>query len=246
MLSEALKLIQDTAVESKLPKQLADLRSGYVFSKPDGETFVIGKEPNARTHELGDLESLSALAVETSAVWHTGNSVVLVFDDGDESDRKDQATWKLSTSEKWTAATSQAEKARTQKEFITFLTDNLRDEMNAALPNFIAQLRQVKFRQDTAGHGMVQQGRESMGRSIEAEVTGTGDFPETVLLDLRRWGGLDFVGRVEFAFRIDPEKATFALNPLADSVETAENAAQQWLGEQIKGAVTCPVYFGKP
>lgn len=246
MFSEALQLIQDTAVEAQLPKQLTEQRSGFVFAKLGGETFTVPKEPKARSHELGDLDSLAALADEKSAIWHTGNSVVLVFDDSDNSDRLDHAVWKLSTSEKWCAATTQAEKARSQKEFITFLADNLRDEVNAAVPNFIAQLRQVKFRQDTSGHGTVQQGRESMGRSIEAEVTGTADFPETILLNLRRWGGLDFSGLVEFAFRIDPEKATFALKPLADSVETVENEAQKWLGEQIEGAVSCPVYFGKP
>lgn len=248
-LKDSLELIQETAVGASVrtekPITLATLRDRTIYFH-DGKQFEIAAQPGIRHHVAGCLQTIYDRHADNSAIWHNSNSVVLVLDDSDESDRADLIKLELTTSEKWCAATSDAKSARDQKAFIRFLKQNLRDEVNAALPGFLLSLEKVKFNRDASSEGAVQQGRESMGKIIKSEVTGTADFPETLVLQIRRWGELDFIGQIEFSLIIDTDNATFALVPLADTVKMAENAAHEWLNELIGEHVKCPVYFGKP
>jgi len=243
-LKETIELIQGTAIQANSPKELAELRTKTVFFH-DGKMFDIAKEPDHRRHTAGCLKTIYDQHAEQSAIWHDSNSVVLVMNDEPESDRLDTVRLELTTSEKWTAATRDAKAPRDQKAFIRFLKQNLRDEVNAAMPGFLASLEKVAFKRDTVGEGTVTQGRESMGKAIKSEVTGTADFPETLVLQIRRWGELEFIGHIEFSLIIDTDNATFSLTPLADTVKMAENAAHKWLNELIVENVKCPVYFGK-
>lgn len=71
-------------------------------------------------------------------------------------------------------------------EFVRWLVQNLRDEFDAAAPGLLGTIRNLKFLTADAQTGNIQQGRESMGRTIDKEITGAKDLPETVTINVRR------------------------------------------------------------
>ena len=168
------------------------------------------------------------------------------MDDSDTGHRDDRLTWKLTPSSKFGALTTGAGQPRAHADFVRFLVQNLRDEFDAAAPGLLGTIRNLKFKTADEQTGNIQQGRESMGRQIEAAVTGATDLPETVIIQVRRWASLDYLASVECLLVLDTTDRKLSLRPLADQLEQAENDAQAWLGEQLTAAVKCPVYYGTP
>jgi hypothetical protein len=250
VIKEALELIQETAVEAKSTDKVMQLRNGWLLDH--GGQLVVQKEGlPQRQHKANDLESLASMigdygSVDSAAVFHSGDCVVAILDASSESYRDDKVTWSLSPSEKFTALTRQAPQPRGHAEFVRFLVQTLRDELDASAPGLLGTLRNLKFRSGDEQTGDVKQGRESMGRQIEAEVTGAGELPETVLIKVRRWASLEYLATVECLLVLDVQERKLSLRPLADQLERAENDAQAWLHSQLSGAVEFPVYYGTP
>jgi hypothetical protein len=251
MIAEALELIQSTAVDAHgvavVPIELRNAKllahKGILSEHPTGIP--------ARNHHASDLESLAAVVVdygdkENSIVWHNGNNVVAVLDSAEKSYRDDKVSWTLTESVKWAKLTRDAPTARTHADFVRFIVQNLRDELDASAPGLLGIIRNLKFKSADEQTGNIQQGRESMGRQIEAEITGAGDLPETIIVRVRRWASLEYVGAIECLLVLDTHERKLSLRPLADQLEQAEHGAQSWLHEQLQGAVECPVYYGTP
>ncbi len=212
----------------------------------DGKFETVTDDIRARTHEASDLDTLAAYTdASNSAVWHCRCEVVAVLDDSPESYRDDTVKWSLNCSKKWSALANAAT-PRTHAEFVHFLVENLRDEIESGAPGLLGVIRNLRFRSVDESEGKVQQGRESMGRAIESEIAGAGDLPETIVVMVRRWAVLDYLAPVECLLKLDTTNRKLSLVPLADEREQAELKAQEWLHELIAGAVECPVYHGRP
>lgn len=249
-LAEALETIQETAVKASHAQRLMDKRKGTVFSH-GGQILTIDADPPARNHKVSDLESLVvAIGGEASAsVWHSGNQVVAIIDDTPASHRDDRVSWSLVESAKFAALTRKAAEPRSHAEFVKFLVQNLRDELQAAAPGLLGAIRALKFRSADEQAGKIEHGRESMGRAIEAEVTGAGELPETVVVKVPRWAtlGLDYVASIECLLVLDVNDRKLSLRPLADQLERAENAAQRWLNDLLSGSLAeASVLYGTP
>lgn len=250
MIKEALQLIHDTAVAAKETDVVMSLRNAKLLNH-NGALIEQKEGVPARQHKASDIDSFAAIIgdfgeKDNSTVWHLDNAVIGVLDARDESYRDDRVTWTLTASEKFLALTRQAPTPRTHPDFVRFLVQTLRDELDAAAPGLLGTLRNLKFRTEDEQAGEVKQGRESMGRQIEAEVTGATDLPETVLIKVRRWASLEYVATVECLLVLDVKERKLSLRPLADQLEQAENGAQDWLHQQLQSAVECPVYYGSP
>lgn len=257
MLEEAIELIQQTAVRSETPvavKEVA-LRNATLLYH-NGTVHPYRHEPTARKHTICDLASLATLvnghgeakdgAAPSASIWHQGDLVVVVLNDAEDSFRDDRATWSLSPSEKFHCLLEEASKPRDQKPFVHFIVQNLRKEMEQAAPELLSKLRNLKFSLSDDQTGNIQQGRESMGRDIHAAVAGADQFPETVTFKVRRWANLDYVVPVECMLVVDVTAKKLALIPLADELQVAEDAAQDWLHATITDEVSAPVFYGTP
>lgn len=249
MIKEAIELIQNTAVKatSAAVVEGLDLRNRAIVDFM-GQLVEQPFDPPARNHTAHDLDTLSTLVDgrESASIWHAGNTVTALLNDADESFRDDRVTWNLTPSQKFTALTREAQHPRIHAEFVRWIVQNLRDEFDAAAPGLLGTIRNLKFRSADEQAGNVQQGRETMSRQIEAEITGAKELPETVLINVRRWASLDYVASVECLLVLDTVERKLSLKPLADQLERAENGAQEWLGSQLTAAVKCPVHYGTP
>lgn len=181
-----------------------------------------------------------------AAIYHNDDQVIAIFDDRDASFRDDKAIWNLTPSEKFRCLSGEAAAPRAQPEFVRWLVLNLRDECRRDCPAFLERVRNIKFRTADDQSGVVQTGRQSMGREIELKLVDAQDMPETIIFNVKRWADLDHVIPFEVYLDIDLQKRTLALLPLADQLAEAERAAHKWLGDAITAEVACPVYYGKP
>lgn len=108
-------------------------------------------------------------------------------------------------------------------------------------PNFISWLRQLKFSSSSQGDSDVQVGKESMGRSIQNQVSGAGDVPESVRLEMPVYEGMvDAVGGlilfgVECVVDINYMQGQVRLVPVPSSVLEATRKADEWLVQQLRG-----------
>ena len=247
MLKEAIELIATMAKKNDQPTPIVGGRNKQrVFVR--GLLQEIADDFPARNHTANDLESFAACihAPDLASVWHHGNQVVAILSDDDHSYRDDRVTWPIKGSSKFAALTKDAPQPRPHADFVRFIVQNLRDEFDAAAPGLLGTIRNLKFRNVDAAEGSVQQGRESMGREIQNEITGATDLPETVIIRVKRWADLDCIAEVECLLVLDVENRKLSLRPLADQLEQAENAAQKWLHDVLASATEAPIFYGTP
>ncbi len=257
MLQEAIEHIENTAVRAFGANAVegVGLRNRTLVDH-NGELTVYDHDVPARQHVICDLDSLATLvsghgesqdmSSPAATVWHKGDKVVVVLNDGPGSHRDDVAQWNLSPSKKFHCLLKEAPASRDHKSFIQFAVENLRNEFEAATPGLLGKLRTLKFSFSDDQSGNIQQGRESMGRDIHAAVAGADEFPETVSFRVRRWANLEFVVAVECLLIIYVTNKKISLRPLADELEVAEDEAQAWLHQTITDQVTAPVLYGSP
>lgn len=243
-LLETLKQIQKTTIDATAPQLFHSDRhiDRYAIG---GEVLEVIAKPPAIDFLACDIETLGDHTTSNSAIWHRGDQVIAVVDATSEH-RDDRVTLNLMQSSKWTALLFEAHKKREHASFIRFLVLSLRDELDTSAPGLLGLLRSLNFKTVDAGDGNIQHGKESMGRSVQMEITGANDLPETVTIKLRRWAKLDIFVEVECLIVLDTETRTLALQPLADATEIAEDDAQRQLHELLVAATEGSVNYGYP
>jgi hypothetical protein len=113
------------------------------------------------------------------------------------------------------------------------------------------KVRQIKFRRHESGYSNNQHGNESLGQSVEEEVTGADALPESLVVETNLYSnpGLDQEkSQIGLDLEIDTANRRFFLRPIPDEIEKV-TAAQL---EQIRAAIIAnlgaemPVFFGHP
>lgn len=211
-------------------------------------------DPEARTHKAGSLDSFAQLAVRGAvpSVWHSVDQVVAILDDGPASDLLDRVTWNLTRSEKFAALIGPAKEPKDQAKFVRFIEKYFREEIEAKNPGLLGDLRALKFRTVDDQTGNIQRGRESMGREIDAELTGADKLPELVLLTVPRWAELPITCTIKCRLNVDATERKLSLEPLGDEVNFAEIQCHAALGEVLVKALmdagdgVFPVFHGSP
>lgn len=194
---------------------------------------VYKTEPPARKHQADSVEALALLAGADSVAWHRGDKVTLVLDNSAESLRDDIATWELTPTEAWVAATRMMIGVG-QKALVRVLSTSLRKEIEEGAPHFLEAVRLVKFDSSQHSEGEVRHAKESMGKSIKAEATGAGAIPEWVTLKVRRWAELDHVAELDLRVDVDVHEEEFTVKPTTDDLKVSELAAQKFLGDHLR------------
>lgn len=236
------------------PSHVYYLRTGNTIVRSTAAPPVIG-------HVASTLETLADKAADTvtgdeaageakSQIWVDRSGVVLLLD----GNRRDKVTFNLSLSQQLLKLDQIADKAFTQKDFVFLLRTTFRDCLTSA-GDLLPIIRKVKFNATQSGESEVKHGSSSIGKSLTAEITGTGTLPEYVNLALPVFSqaGVQSVRSVvSCALEPDAATCTFRLVALPGQIEQAigdgENQVRAkllgLLGERKAGGVS--VFMGRP
>lgn len=113
-----------------------------------------------------------------------------------------------------------------------------------------ASLRKVDFSRKSTGASDVAHGRESYGRSVEAEVQGTNNIPETVVVETPVYendGVRGLRARIVCGIFIDAQQGVITLRPLADEIRNGQMNVLADVRQMIENACPgIPCYEGTP
>jgi hypothetical protein len=254
MLQEAIEKIARLAGEAKsiqVIRPAGEPEHVYLLQHPEGYDRCVA-EPPPRRHRVLSLESLMVLAENTDAknavIWYSRAGVTFVFNDGD---RRDTAMLELRLSKpvETLLALEKDQRSFNQTDLIKMLRTTFAECLDPA-GNLLEILRRIKFSASRSGEAVVQHGKASVGRSLEAELTGTGALPEYITLDVpifaQAWAG--WRGLVRCAFEPNAATETFQVIPLPGQIEAAIQQAEDRLGEALVARLTdkVNVYHGCP
>ena len=109
----------------------------------------------------------------------------------------------------------------------------------------------IKFRKSDSGASSIQHGSESLGRTIEAEVSGAGDIPESVVVSCPVYanhGEREKTATIMYDLEIVPADGQFRFRPIPDELERVIDAALDDIRTRIVDALPdgSAVFFGSP
>lgn len=241
MFKEALELIQGTAQRAAGAEILqipGDGRSCYVRFGDEIKRFVVEAKP--RGHLVDSLDDLiefvawycHRLEPSDCTVWHSRDGVTAVLD---ESDRRDHCTFPLEFSDEWKTV-SDLGAWLDQRQFIRLLSVPLAGALDD--PGLISKFRQLDWSMQQEAKGVVQRGKESLGKSIAAQVTAAVDLPEEIDLYVPVYTnrGERDRHRVRCALDIDPHKQVLQLVPMPNELHTIVEEAQDSIRSRLVAA----------
>ncbi len=250
MLKEALQFLGETFSKSQGAKLLSVPGNGRKAYVDQGGTVTpYDVTPPLREHRVNSVADLIAAAEKwdtAPVVWINGDAVVLITDD---ADRLDSVTLRLSKSAAFAKliALNQSP-VLDQQALIRVLRIDLQGTINRA--DLLTAVRNIKFRVSDSGASNIQQGNESLGRTIEAEVTGAGDIPESVVVSCPVYsnpGERALTFTVGCDLEIVPADKKFRFRPIPDEIERVTDAALQGIRDRIDEALPdVATFFGSP
>lgn len=253
MIEEALKYIGDQAVRANGYETLSEGRSTTTVLLPDGATMSFSKDNPPRQHAAGSLPDLIALANrfkdegESPVVWYDRTGVRLVINDN--SHRDDKVSLELKESDLFRAVTALDPRQWYEpKAFVRLLRVNLFGALDPE--TLLKAVKKVKFESGQATSAENARTKESLGRSITAQVTAAADLPEYVTLSTHVYTtpGVETRVGILAAVEVDPHAEKFQIVVVPDEIEKAYAAVMSSLADKLKSGLSdgIPAYQGNP
>jgi hypothetical protein len=119
--------------------------------------------------------------------------------------------------------------------------------------NLLGLVRQLRFRQLAESQGVIQHGKSSLGKAIEAELEGAGSLPDQVVLDVPVFQNVPLPSqRVLCALDIDAATEKLALIPLPGCLELALQEVERQIALRLSEGLLSeglaesqvPIYYG--
>ena len=254
--ADAIQVIQETAVKASRAAVLpieGEVSHVVRIAHPDGSVTRHVLDPNPRLHEFSTLGALIAFtrnAIEgrhgeaNPVVWLGEHSVSVVVND---ETRRDVGILSLQVTPQFEALQTRATATwRSQTDMIRLLRLDLADTLPGDSTDLLARMRNVRFKSAADGHGNVQHGKESMGRSINAEVLGVDTLPDDVTLAVRVYAVPDLrtTQNIRCALDIAVEEQQFRLVPRPMACADALAAVGDEIGKILADELECPIYRG--
>lgn len=227
----------------------------------DGRTFFY--EHKGEIHERAipaDLRSHSVCSVDDfteafkrwsnlqiGVIWMDSSGLTLILDD---ACRRETVSLGLRSSVVFRKVLElhQGAASLDQRGFMQLLRREFRDAGGAR--DMLTAVSAIDFKRVESGNSTFSHGNESMGRSIEMEVTGAGDLPAGFKVQTNLWsnpGETDDVFTIEFDVEIDVDKQRFIVKPMPDQVDAAIEASLESIRTRLEeelGEVT--ILYGTP
>ena len=226
-----------------------DPRKQYLIRGSEHEEINV--PPAAREHRVYTLDDLLKFAVDYDeaadnrkgdlVVWHNEEGVVLVLDD---RDRRDRVTFTLARSAAWLRLCHIASNKEVRFDLKAFIR-LLRNEF-AVEESRIGPFREINFKLLATANASVTRGKESLGKSIEAEATtGSDDLPEeievAVPIYLNAAEGAKYPVRLFLDY--DSQDAKIVVTVEADVLEKRQQLHQATIHARCD---QFRAYYGKP
>lgn len=262
---DAIVEIQDTAVKAngqRIFKGLPEPDDIYLLLQPDGSLKKQQAEREQHRIRLDSLRAVVDFVQQVAAekrrptVWYGPGGIFVTFNPqtrpGDAAGMPlefsvEYAVLRLMRSEK-----SWLKQADLVKALRVDLAKTLSNQ-----PELLTTVRTIKAATAKTAEGDVQHGRESLGLSVNAAVTGSGPLPEQVMLAIEVFDepGLG-PARVRWpvccALLIEPTEVRFALWPLPGEIEQALDNAVEHIGTELRTLLggqegePVPIFRGHP
>lgn len=255
VVQELIKIGEDKA--SCILRDPSQSPTGYWTRNKEGDLEWHETPPAPRAHKPATLESICRFALDAlesqknnPVIWYAEQGITLLVND---ANRFDRLTCQF-TEHAHLKTLRHLEKRPQymQSEFIKLLRIDLAGT-HSAYPDLLVGLRAVKLRQITQGAGDIQHSKQSISRSMEAELSGTKNIPENVNLYVQLLREFDCCACVNCAIEIDAVQERFYLIPLPGEIDTAMNAVLKRVEEEIHSRIMdsakklrVPVYRGVP
>lgn len=252
MLKEFVDAIKQLAENAATPRLLnVPGAPGHVryFINGEGQLETTTIPPDAPSDTIRSIESLIDYAEAESdvgVIFYDRNGITFFCD---PTERRDRACFPLSYSRPFKTLQELDARPRNlgQKDFLRLLRFDLSCCPHAA--QLVSAIRQVHFRSSTETKGEVQKGKASLGRAIEAELTGAEKLPDTIPVVAPVWNELPFLATVACLVDVDSQAETFSLTPLPQAIEKAvrdgEDKIRAVLADQADKH-NARVYYGHP
>lgn len=254
ILKEALEWLKTNITkepETVFHRQEQDLQSCY-WHKGEMGWHRLHTESPPRSDVAHDLEAVLAFAEKQShaSVWYSREDVVAVYDwNSDLEDGRQRITMPLSFSPQvqFVQSLEPGGGELSQEKLVRTFQTVFRTQM-AAKQETVGTFRRLKIRSGGEIDSDVQHGRRSMGKSLEAQVTGTGDIPEFLTLTIPIFEQFHFAQPIEFHIDPNPTTGGIHLTPVHGMMERSIQAAEKQIGDYLSDMAgeDFPVYFGAP
>mgnify|MGYP001560667198 CR=1 FL=1 len=252
MLAELLNGIVELGRESGGLKIVPEPNSHryYLHDVSAGTHELAETPPTARAHRASDFETIVALARKNkdgAVVWYSRGGIVLLVDD---ETRRDRVTLSFELSPQIAALQllEKQQRAMTQSDLRNLLRRVFKNCLSQS-GNIIELISNLKFTVATDGRSEVSQGKSSIGKALEAQLTGQSVIPEYITLSVPVFVAAYIVPQsVQCVLDLEPTNQTFQLIPVAGELEKAITAAERAVGESLISELDreVPVYFGTP
>lgn len=241
-------------ITHELPKRLTPARDHNVLTLDD----IVEVVKNHGHFEMLPVptEGDTGKAYRAATIWHTFGKVTALLNNPyiTYPNKTDRVSMGLTISPPFERLTrfDQQPTARhfDQKALIRLLKIDLGDygEFDA----LIGVLRNIKFTAQQGGDSNVQHGRESMGRTIDAAVTGADAIPESFDVVCPVYVNPDLVeitAKIKCHLEIDVPEQIFVVTPSPADLLAAKQHIHEIIGDKLQellGDYDAPVYFGSP
>jgi len=251
MLAEMIDKLRELSDAAAAPKiQKVEAEPPYVY-------FLNGERRQAQVHPRNHIASSLDMIVRFASrdgneihgnlsCFYDRKAVVFFFDD---SERRDKITMPLFVSKQLKTITGWAEKATTlkQKSLILVMRTMFKDCFSP--DNFIDTLRTLKWRSLAESEAEAGKTKVSVGRRIEAEVSGKLEIPDEITLTVpifeSPFSGI--TGRIQVAIEPQVDDESFLLIPIPGSIDAAIADAEDKIGDSLRASLPEDrVYYGSP
>lgn len=244
-IAEVAALVQ-SANKTDVLKVSGEREGVYFLVGPDGKATKHVADPSWHREQLETPGELAAFVDsekgDRSVVFLNEKQVIFVKD---LADRRDIATCTLIETPQIQWLKQCSGKQLQQADFVRLLRITFRGALGPD-SGLVALIRNLKFSTAADGGANIQHARESIGRSVMAEVRGESAIPEEVTLRVPVFENHPFIAPVSCAIEVFPHEQAFRLTPFPLQVRMAVDAALANI-EELFGVDAMPqVFRGQP
>jgi hypothetical protein len=248
-IGEQIEQLTRSSIRTTILEAANEPKGIYYLVGPDGKAQIQTAAPAWHNEKLDTPAELLRFAIDRSidtidkgAVYYNEDTIKFVYD---FEDRRDVATCPLIKS----AAYRWLEKPAgpmSQRDFIRLL----RIQFRGCVPQdsgILNVVRNLKFNQNADAGANIQHGRESIGRSVAAQITGEASIPEELRLNIQVFENFPAIVTVMCAIETHPQEQQLQLTPYPLEVRKAMDATIELIAETLSDGVDkFYLYRGQP